>query len=66
MSAVRAALELGMELHSDIEVVFRYLDRLDYVIVGRCSADLQTARLKKLTVFVVELVAVAVTLADEA
>ena len=39
MRLVRTALEFGMELYSDIEIVFGNLDGFDDVPVGGGTAD---------------------------
>ena len=61
---VRTALELRMELYAYKIVVLGYLNRLHYPAVGRCSAQLEPCICQNLAIVVVELVAVAVSLAD--
>ena len=62
MCLIRAALEFGMRLHAEIEIVLRKLDLFDESAVRRKAAEHHTALLKRLTVVVVELIAMTMTL----
>ena len=60
MRAVRAALEFRMKLHSDKEIIFRYLNRFNDPSVGGGPTDPQSGVRQPLAVRVVEFIAVTV------
>src|SRR5271157_5515357 len=64
MRLQRLRLELGMELAAQEVGVVGNLDDLDVGAVGRCAADAQSACGKRALVLAVELVPMAMTLAD--
>src|SRR4051794_14207957 len=63
--ALRARLELGMELRGHEEGVLVELDHLDETLVGRRGADDEAGRLQAATQEEIDLVAVAVALVDD-
>jgi len=65
MRIPRAGPELGMELARHEERVLRDLDDLDQLLLGPDPRDVQAVLLQRLEVIVVDLVAVAVALADD-
>jgi len=62
MRLIRTALELRMELDSDMETVLRLLNSLNYRTIRRGSGDLKSCLSKRLLVFIIELESVSVTL----
>ena len=65
MRLVVAALELGVILHADVEIVFGHLDGLYDMSVRRGAAYDQAAVRQKLAVVVVELITVTMPLVDQ-